>query len=329
VSIEYRDLARDLKIKLSDPRKLLAALGISGRGNSTILFCCPVHNERNPSCAIRRGADGTCQVKCNGCGFSSDVFGLIAACRGLETKGTGWIQLLAEASDLAGLSEVATELRGGATAPVYERPAPLPVEPERGYPDPDELKALWRVCVAPGRDFEVSEYLERRKLDPKICPGRAIPLDAQVPRWAVSRGKSWVQSGHRYVLPAFDALGIWRSIRACAVIPTNPKRLTPSGHRANGIVLANPEAVKLLRAGPTQKPAQVTICEGESDFVGACIDWPQSAIIGVWSGSWSDDIARRIPDGSRVDVLTHPDAAGEGYAELIAKSLGARCQVWR
>jgi hypothetical protein len=80
------------------------------------------------------------------------------------------------------------------------------------------------------------------------------------------------------------------------------------------------------------RPAALVIAEGVPDF----LTWPTRysdrdesapAVIGVISGSWSDAIAARVPDGLRVAVRTHRDDAGRGYASRICASLSPRCVV--
>ena len=55
------------------------------------------------------------------------------------------------------------------------------------------------------------------------------------------------------------------------------------------------------------------------------------ATFGISSGSWTKEIAARIPSGVRVLVATDLDEAGDRYAEKVAASLAGRCQVrrWR
>jgi hypothetical protein len=331
--VDYRTAARDLKAALSDPRALLTALGLKHRGTSTVTFCCPVHNEKNASASIRRGPDGTLQAACHACGWTGDALGLIAVVRGLSTKGTSWPELLACAADIAGIPQLASAIRQGKPAPEYTVAAPAP-EPERGYPLPEEVSALWRLGTPPGDDVEVSAYLVRRRIDPDRCPGRAIPKDAQVPRWARYRGDAdasqpWTITGHRLILPTFDHIGLWRSLRAICVDPTSkaPKRLPPSGHIAAGLVIANPTAVKMLRS-VTQADA-IYICEGEPDFLSLCISHPAHAILGVLSGAWTPDFGRRISRGASVQVRTHGDASGDRYFEQVTTTLPSSCSSSR
>jgi hypothetical protein len=53
------------------------------------------------------------------------------------------------------------------------------------------------------------------------------------------------------------------------------------------------------------------------------------AVLGIVNGSWTEEIAARIPDGTRVVVRTHSDGAGDDYAAKIVHSLSARCSLSR
>jgi len=76
------------------------------------------------------------------------------------------------------------------------------------------------------------------------------------------------------------------------------------------------------------------VAEGEPDFLTYATHWSAAvaeapAVMGIWSGAWTETIAARIPDGTRVRIATHNDPAGHRYAARIACSLIPRCHVWR
>jgi len=136
----------------------------------------------------------------------------------------------------------------------------------------------------------------------------------------------------------WDARGRHVSLRARS-LGANPelaKELAPTGFAAKGLVLADPLAVQLLEG---RLPAwwdrhDIVITEGCPDF----LVWASRqrdgieagpAVFGVVSGSWTDELAARIPSGARVVVRTHHDSAGEQYARTIADSLMTRCKVFR
>tara|TARA_R100000700_G_scaffold18733_1_gene25401 strand:+ start:166 stop:501 length:336 start_codon:yes stop_codon:yes gene_type:complete len=83
----------------------------------------------------------------------------------------------------------------------------------------------------------------------------------------------------------------------------------------------------------------VVITEGGKDYltwaaragrVTPSDDGPETfAVLSVWEGAWSAEIAARIPDGARVTIRTHTDKKGDKYAETIAETLHGRCVVKR
>jgi KaiC/GvpD/RAD55 family RecA-like ATPase len=99
--------ASELRKRLSDPQQLCTSLGLlegykPGRqAGGGLLIRCPAHGERHPSCSIRRGKDGTIQVRCFSCGFKGDALSLVATARGLD-RNRQFAQVLAEAAYLAG-----------------------------------------------------------------------------------------------------------------------------------------------------------------------------------------------------------------------------------
>ncbi len=128
-----------------------------------------------------------------------------------------------------------------------------------------------------------------------------------------------------------------RSVRAIRLSddPAVPKRLPPGGHRAAGLVLADALALHLLAgASPDAlpRPLRVLFVEGEPDFLTwasrfSDADEDAPAIFGVLSGSWTPSHAARIPDGAIAIIRTHNDAAGDGYAAAVERSLAKRCVV--
>jgi hypothetical protein len=323
---------------LADPLRLVVALGLgkdAQRQAGGMLVCCPSHGERHPSCSITRGPDGTVRVRCFACDFSADAIGLVALVRGLPTRGDGFRETLAEAAEVGGLLSLASELRGGQADPARrraERPLPPPLEPEVEYPDPGEVNALWGAAGPVADDPEASGAVVARRVDPEAVDrlrlARAVAPGAELPRWARYRGESWGETGHRLVVRAWDAAGQCRSVRAWRVSDSDtPKRLPPAGCRAAGLVLANRQAVAML-LGRSQ-PRRLLVVEGEPDWLVASVVWSDCAVVGIGSGAWGEAFADRVPDGCEVLLMTHPDPAGERYAEAVAKTLGERVRLWR
>src|SRR5262249_14220485 len=97
--------------------------------------------------------------------------------------------------------------------------------------------------------------------------------------------------------------------------------------------LADPLAVMMLQlaAWPWYAEQRVVVTEGEPDF----LTWAARgegqrtlAVLGLpGAGTWTAELAERVPDGSTVILRTDADDAGHAYAAEIAASLGGRCHV--
>jgi hypothetical protein len=341
-------LARDdVRHALVDPAALCESLGLAEgarRQSRGVTIRCPVHGDRTPSCSVTTGPDGTVRVKCFACDFTADAIGLVAAVYGLETRGDGFRETLVECAKLGGLLTLADELAGcPATGPRERvtRPVSCPA-PE--YTPSSEIEALWSSSAPPSGDPEVSGYLVSRVICPEATTdrglARAVTSASTLPRWASSghnhpslRPRSWLQTGHRLLVRLWDHRGSLRSVRGWRVREgRTPKRLPPYGHRTDGLVMANLPAWRMLRG--VACPYELVIVEGEPDF----LTWStrcDDAVIGIISGSWvptsgaASRFAARVPDGTKVSVRTHNDAAGDRYAQHVIESIGERCAIWR
>jgi hypothetical protein len=334
------DHANEIRRYLTDPVKLCKALGLSkdARQNADgwIVYC-PVHSEKTPSCSVTRGPDGTVRVRCWGCDFAGDAFHLVAAVRGLDCH-RDFVEVMAQTAELVGLAAIAEEVRAG-KPPAETRSAPEqpPASPEKVYPPELQVLVLWRDAGFVNEDTEASACLVDRMIDPDGVAerdlARVIRIDQVLPAWARYRGnsdesKTWLETGHRMILPAYDASGELRSVRAWRIRRgESPKRLPPSGHRGTGLVVANESAVRMLKG--ERAPVRLIVAEGEPDYLTDAVRFASDAVIGVFSGSWSKEFAQRIPLGSEVIVRTDLDQAGEKYAREILGSLKGRCALRR
>ena len=331
------DYAREVKLALSDPKRLCRALGLTKHAEqqaSGLVICCPAHGERHPSCSVTR-AGGTIRVKCFACGFAGDALHLIGQVKGLRTNDAGeFRQILACGAGIAGLHNLASEILGeDVVTEQRHRPLPLPApEPEREYPPGEEIDRLWDESGSVEDDRDACEYLVRRR----ICPvetsrrnlARVIGPDQELPSWARYRGRPWTQTGHRLVMRVFDHMGNPFSLRAWRITEgDSPKRLPPGGYRASGLVLANRAALEML-SGQDTAPRSLVVVEGEPDFLTHATR-TYGAVLGLMSGSWSSKFADSVPAGSEVVVRTHHDSAGDRYARSVISSLSVRCSVWR
>lgn len=322
---------------LSAVKAALAALGPAAlverlghgeharRSGGGVMIRCPWHVERSPSCSVRLATDGAIAVHCFGCGQGGDALALVAAARALDVR-RDFRRVLADAADLARVR--------------LETPrAPAPRLPK---PSADDFAALWSSCGVVCDDRELSDALRRRKLalaevaDRDLA--RALPTSGALPRWARFARKSWAEVGNRLLVPMYDAAGRLASLHARYLgdeprdVP--PKGLSPVGGRITGTVMADPLGQMLLRSGATPawcSARVILVEEGVPDFLTVATHYSDDesapAVLGVLAGSWTREIAARIPDGCRVVVRTHRDAAGAKYADVIGSSLIGRCRV--
>lgn len=330
------DYALEIRRALNDPRKLCVALGIDlkrarSQGGNGLLVCCPIHQERSPSCSITVGRDHTIRVRCFGCEWTGDALSLVADVE--QIPRSDFREILARAAEHAGLHGVVDEIQSGKPAPNRPEPKPLPPpDPPKPYLEGRIVQDFWRACTPVNEDREACRYLVGRQIDPDAVAtrqlARVIPPRSTLPRWASYRGgaaraSSWETTGHRIVVRAFGSLGGWLGVRAMRVRDgDSPKRLPPSGYRASELVLGNAAAYALF-TGARRDPPRVVIVEGEPDWL-LWSTLTEEPVIGLMSGSWTERFAERIPDGCRVVIRTHEDPAGEKYAQQVIGTLKKR-----
>ncbi len=344
----HNDFADELKRDLVDPQHVLSGLGLldrsTQRGRSYVIRCL-WHDERTPSCTVAVGPSRTLRCHCFGCEQTWDVLALIAAVHRLDTR-ADFPRVLVAAAELANRWDIIEAIEGRtrkhqAPKPPPPRPAP---EPERDYPAVDALAAFWDACSDVTADAEVCSWLEGRAIPPKECNVRllcrALGPTVHLPPWARAAGLSWVESGHRCIVPVFDDAGARRSVRARRVrAGAGPKCLAPAGCRIGGLVMADPVARDVLELGnkpvwwPGDAPLRIVVAEGDPDYLtwaARAVQYdPPLAVLGIESGGWTDEIARRIPNNARIIVRTHHDEAGERYAAKVIATLAHRCTVMR
>lgn len=231
-------------------------------------------------------------------------------------------------------------------------------------PKQSEVVALWNGCVSVLEDDEVCAWLRSRKIDPVRVDADnlalALPKTARdLPRWAKSKigdgWASWAASGHRLVLPLVDVQGKLRSVLARDVTERHreKKSLSPLGHARKGFFMRDPAARLVLwpeqarddvpeLAGPERwhddaPERRIVIVEGEKKYLQVATypsdaDPHAPATIGIFSGSWTDELAALIPNGWHVRIEVDPDGIPEGpgagggarYATTILRSLVQR-----
>lgn len=320
---------------------------------------CPVCNaeHRHTKTRDKRGAVGPRPDgkgwRCFQCDASGDALDYVAA----RLHGTQWKKLSVSAkadvrdwcmrftgTSAPALASSSARSRPRAQPPARPAPQPTP-EPERKYPPLDQVEELWRRGERVDEVPEVSAWLQSKRLDAQAIAdrnlARALRTGAPVPRWAYYRDESdnrvrWTDGGYLLIVQMVDAHGSVRSVLARNVLGAEPKSRSAAGKRA-GLVLACGLGREVLATGrrpewwPADRPLRFVVCEGEKKWcmrVVTCDDADELApiVIGVESGSWTDAIAARIPDGSSVAIATDPDDAGAQYATKIVRSLETR---WR
>lgn len=237
-----------------------------------------------------------------------------------------------DTGELGGVTRSATARR-----PKPARPA-RPASPEPSYPPREEVEALWAACLPVTESPAVASWLRSKRIDPVAVVdmdlARAIG-SAQFEWTRFRSGRSWHQQGQHLIVPQRDATGLLRSLVARNVLGRHPKSVGPTDCRRAGLVIACPLARQILAAGtrpswwPSDVVLRIEVVEGEKKFLqrtlakgDACEVAP--AVIGIESGSWTSEIAARIPDGCTLYVATDPNGAGAGYAAAIVDSLAPR-----
>lgn len=193
-------------------------------------------------------------------------------------------------------------------------------------------------------DAEVVTWLQGRGIDPAAVEdfglARSLPTTMPLPCWARFCGRPWHKSTHRVLVPMFDPSGQLESVHARALMPAAPgdKAASPAGAEVRGLVMANPLG-RLMLSGSTLgdgtaaaglvASAGLWIAEGLPDFLTLACNWSEAdedapAVLGVLSGSWSVELAARVPDGCEVVIATDPDPAGDKYAARIIETLEDR-----
>jgi len=285
------------------------------RVGSRHMALCPAHDDRRPSLSICEGNGGCVLIRCwAGCD-TAEI---------LRSLGINWSDLFA---------------RGPVTTPpkctMITR---TPIARRAASPPPrDAVLGLWNCGRPANTDEPALHWLVRRGLDPDgvaerdLC--RALPRDAKAPAWARCAGAPWTRSGHRVLVPLFDASGAMVSVHARSDHDSHPKGALPAGHTARGLVLADAAGRALLQTRALSGHT-VWIVEGVPDFLSCSLAWTETtdsvpAVLGILAGSWSNDVACRLPDGARVVIAVHHDHAGERYLEAIKETLVHRCELLR
>ena len=317
------DHARAIRERLTDARKLCGELGLlEGHKRQTggVIIRCPSHKEKTASCSVRLGPDRTLAVRCHACDFTGDALTLIATLRGLDVhRPDDFRKVLDEGAELARY-----DLHNDDSS----RPPRAPRPPPPSYPHAEDVAALWALAQPLSNDMEAVTYLTGRALDvatiERLDLARLLPHGVAVPAWARC-GLPWPASGHRLLLPVYNASGAICSLRAWRLDGQDPKRVAPAGYSTAGLVLANAAGRELLATGTTN--VDLVVVEGEPDFLTWSIASEGRAVLGIVAHAWTIGLAARVPDGVRVALRVHRDGAGDKYAAALQSSFSDRCEL--
>jgi hypothetical protein len=233
------------------------------------------------------------------------------------------------------------------------------VEPPRLYAPAEELRRVWRSAVRVDEVPLVASFFRDRQIDPTMVADLNIARalrPGDLPGWASrhAHAQPWTREGYELITPLHDARGAMRSLKARNVRPKQeqpknrdgsscPKSIGPYRVRSlgeppytfKGLCFACPTWRHILQTGtlppgwPSDRVPYFYFVEGEKKFAlraseesDATQDVP--AVIGIVNGSWTDDLAARIPDGATIFTATDIDPAGERYATELIRSLSDR-----
>jgi hypothetical protein len=269
---------------------------------------CPGCREADSGVAIvgngLKCSHNRCAHKGHSKGFRT-VVDLIMEVEGVDPRGAlAWVRAV--------FPEVLPEPPARRASP----PAPL------AFPPVEEVMALWTRTEPLERLADATEEgpveplpdtmrdaLLRHEIDlggvDLFSLAGIIPADAPLPSWAVDDvGKSWIETGHRLLVPLVDLEGEVRSLRA--VCPETGRALSPSGHHTRGLVLADHTARQLLNRQPPQRRAlDVVITSRVLDFLALASSVSDAneappAMLGVLGSTNLRTLSQCIPPRSRV-----------------------------
>jgi len=217
-------------------------------------------------------------------------------------------------------------------------------------PPQGEVLGFSRGCGPVNEDVETCAWLRELGLDPERIGARdlvrTVALETDCPPWARFGSADWFHSGHRVLLPLWDARGELRSLRAIRVGEARadvPAVLDPF-HESRpfprkGLVLTEMVSLAVLRhpSAPPEDHAYAVemvrqhgfwIVPDELQFLSLASEWRIDAdrpgVIGVLSGAWTAELAAKIPDGCTVTLLTGAGRAGARLATTVGRSLAPR-----
>lgn len=228
------------------------------------------------------------------------------------------------------------------------------------YPPQTHVEWLWSDCRPAGSDPAVRAWMTSRGLDfSQLGPQPAAVIRAirpappagmtpsediaecqqpgrfYWPAWAACGSapdaRPWYATRYRAVIPLFDAHGQIRSVKARAISDgPGPKSIPPRDHDVARLVMANPTLAYVLHTGawPERVPPEARVVyagEGEPDYLSLVqAVWgskrPLAGVLGYFSGSFSFELFRRLPAGTRMIVYSQLDAEGQNYLARLRET---------
>lgn len=321
-------------IQAMNCRNVGRQLGLTVSHDGMVL--CPVHTERTPSCKLYDGRAKSGWY-CFGCQTSGDAVDLVRAVKDCSfPEALAFLELDIDTTGSQG--------RQRRRKPQKASEAPKRTEQPKPKRNPQEYAALWARSRPVDDEEEVVAWLESRRID----VGRMIDYDlgrtlppGVLPGWA-GHGKgpayrTWRESGRRLLVPMWDVTGHLGCLKARKVTSGKDdvgKDLNPPGSSLKGMVFADSLsrcmlAGDLMDGDISRWPGWLVIVEGIPDFLSEASHWSDAdedapAVLGLTNGSWTSDLANRVPDGTRVIVATDPDDAGDRYARNILENFANR-----
>lgn len=345
----WLDSARDLSVV-----DVATRLGFEVRRSPSSHHCaCPAcgAERRHAKTRDRRGSVGIPVTRshtwaCFTCGAAGDAIDFAAH----KLAGERFRSL-----QEAGKAQVREFFGGDASsafvAPRRVRTDALPVGWENAdvqYPPYGEVEWLWeKACDPVDGDDEAAGYLGSRGItEVDVLAGaeaaRALRRGIELPAWASVAGRPWSETGHRIVVPLYDFTGRMMSVLARSVDRgTRPKSVGTSGYQRRGLVMAGGYGRQMLMSGDNgslhhMENFRLTIFEGEVDLLRGLAtgaddvaneNYQTASVrgaLGIMSGSFTRDIASRVPSRSTVVLATDGDEQGDKYADEIRRLIGNR-----
>ncbi len=279
-----------------DMLKALARYGIQAPAIRRQKFhvCCPIHQEKTPSCHI----DLNKQVwHCFGCDTGGDAVQLVQ----LAEKVT-----YPEALRILGLAdqqEAGIHSARNTPAPPPRRADPAPADDAEDRRAMADARRIYDACSLLG-DTPAGWY----------CQSRGIPLAIAAAAGARYHA-DFLRGGPAAVFPVFDAAGQLTAVQGRYLAPA-PKDSKRPDKKTRGRL----RGVFLTMAGAITQPGAVIVTEAPLDACSlAAVGFPALALLGTHYPDW---LPARI--GARpVYLATDNDGAGDGAAKKLCDALAA------